>query len=43
MADWPGLPDLAGAVALVYWADWTRQSLAGKVAPQPRASAQASR
>lgn len=31
MAKWPDLPDLAGVVALLYRADWTRLSLAGKV------------
>jgi hypothetical protein len=30
-ANWPDLPDLAGVVALLYQADWTRLSLAGKV------------
>ena len=30
-ANWADLPDLAGVVALLYQADWTRLSLAGKV------------
>jgi hypothetical protein len=35
MANWPDLPDLAGVVALLYQADWTRLSLAGKVSGGP--------
>jgi hypothetical protein len=31
VAKWPDLPDLAGVVALLYRADWTRLSLAGTV------------
>jgi hypothetical protein len=31
MANWPDLPDLTGVVALLYRADWTRLSLAGRV------------